>query len=251
MKIALLSDIHGNDLALEAVLADIETQGGVDAYWVLGDLVAIGPHPAKVLEKLSTLPNASFIRGNTDRYVCTGERPGPGLAAIQGDLESLTNRLELEAIMAWTHGAITATGWFDWLDHLPLDMRKTLQDGTRVLVVHATPGSDEKPGILPGMEPAEIQARLADSDAEMICLGHTHHAFTLQIDEKQVVNPGSISNPLDADLRPSYAIIHADKDRHSIEHRRVTYNPEAVVAAINRMRHPGARFIIKRVIGSK
>jgi len=56
MRVALLSDIHGNSIALEAVLNDIALQGGADAYWILGDLVALGPDPVHVLEQLSALP---------------------------------------------------------------------------------------------------------------------------------------------------------------------------------------------------
>jgi len=75
--IALLSDIHGNPIALDAVLEDIQQQGGADQYWILGDLAAIGHDPVGTLEKLARLPNATFVRGNTDRYLVTGERPGP------------------------------------------------------------------------------------------------------------------------------------------------------------------------------
>ena len=76
MRIALLSDIHGNSIALDAVLTDIEQRGGVDEHWVLGDIVALGPDPVGVLERLTVLPADVFVRGNTDRYVVTGERPG-------------------------------------------------------------------------------------------------------------------------------------------------------------------------------
>ena len=79
MRIALLSDIHGNPLALDAVLADIAAQGGVDTYWVLGDFSSLGYDPVGVLERVTALPNASFTRGNHDRYTVTGERPGPML----------------------------------------------------------------------------------------------------------------------------------------------------------------------------
>lgn len=89
MRIALLSDIHGNFLALDAVLKDIEAQGGVESYWILGDLVAIGPEPVRVLEALLALPNAIFTRGNTDRYVVTGERPSPFDADVKRDLTLL------------------------------------------------------------------------------------------------------------------------------------------------------------------
>ena len=67
MRLAILSDIHGHAIALDAVLDDIEQNGGVDGYWFLGDYAAIGANPVKVLERITTLPNATFIRGNTDR----------------------------------------------------------------------------------------------------------------------------------------------------------------------------------------
>ncbi|HEV2659453.1 MAG TPA: metallophosphoesterase, partial [Ktedonobacteraceae bacterium] len=79
MRIALLSDIHGNTLALDAVLADIAEQGEVDRYWILGDFSSLGYDPVGVLERITKLPNVSFVRGNHDRYTVTGERPGPTL----------------------------------------------------------------------------------------------------------------------------------------------------------------------------
>src|SRR5437667_317122 len=82
MRLAILSDIHGNPLALDAVLADIERQGEVDAYWVLGDFAPLGYDPVTPLEKISDLPHASFTRGNTDRHVAT-ERQVGGLRLIQ------------------------------------------------------------------------------------------------------------------------------------------------------------------------
>ena len=77
MRTAIFSDMHGNITALEAVLADIEGSKAVDEYWILGDIVALGPAPIEVLERLTTLPYARFIRGNIDRYVYTGDRPPP------------------------------------------------------------------------------------------------------------------------------------------------------------------------------
>jgi 3',5'-cyclic AMP phosphodiesterase CpdA len=62
MRLAILSDIHGNPLALDAVLADIQSQGDVDAYWVLGDFAALGYDPVTPLEKVTALSHASFTR---------------------------------------------------------------------------------------------------------------------------------------------------------------------------------------------
>ena len=100
MRIALMSDIHGNPIALDAVLQDIDLAGGVDAYWILGDIVAIGPGPAEVLERLSRLPDAQFARGNTDRYVCTGARPGPAIEEARTDSGLMRTLVEVAGSFA-------------------------------------------------------------------------------------------------------------------------------------------------------
>ena len=66
MRIALLADIHSNDLALRAVLEDLARRGGAEETWVLGDLVGIGHAPVQVLELLQEIPNARFIHGNAE-----------------------------------------------------------------------------------------------------------------------------------------------------------------------------------------
>ena len=81
MRLGLISDVHGNVTALDAVVAD-GTAAGVSTWWVLGDLAALGPAPTTTLERLTNLPNVRFVRGNTDRYIVTGERPWPHAADV-------------------------------------------------------------------------------------------------------------------------------------------------------------------------
>jgi predicted phosphodiesterase len=251
MQIALLSDIHGNDLALEAVLIDIEQRGGADTFWILGDLVAIGHTPIKVLEMLTSLPNAHFIRGNTDRYVCTGARPSPYPEEVKENFDLLPNMLVIEGDFSWTQGAITVSGWYEWLSNLPQEMEQVLPDGTRCLGVHAAPGTDEGHGIQPSMSEHEIKALLSDCEANLICVGHTHRPFVLHIDGWCVINPGSVSNPIGCggDIRASYAIINADEKGYQVEHRRVDYNQEEVIDALKQIRHPAADLIIRHLRG--
>jgi predicted phosphodiesterase len=104
MRLALLSDIHGNPLALDAVLKDIESRGGVDEYWVLGDVAGIGYDPVGVIERLASLAEVRFVRGNTDRYVVTGARPLPTAAQVQQDLRLLSVFVEIAESFAWTSG---------------------------------------------------------------------------------------------------------------------------------------------------
>ena len=249
MRIALLADVHGNDVALEAVLTDIEHRGGVDAYWMLGDLVAIGHAPIETLERLTKLPNARFVCGNTDRYTCTGERPPPTVEEVRANLELLPTLVEIEGDFCWTQGAVTAAGWLEWLSALPLELRETLPDGTRALGVHAAPGTDDGRGIRVTSSEAEIQALLADSEADLICVGHTHLPFDRQVGGKRVVNPGSVSNPPGSDVRACYAVISANQQGYQVELRRVDYDQEQVIATLQRIRHPAAKFIIKHLRG--
>ncbi|MHB8595802.1 MAG: metallophosphoesterase family protein [Ktedonobacteraceae bacterium] len=146
MRLAILSDIHGNPLALDAVLTDIQSQGKVDAYWVLGDFAALGYDPVTPLEKVTALPHASFTRGNTDRYVVTGDLPIQPERVLH-DPTLLPQIIEAVRSFSWTRGYLSAAGWLDWLVNLPLKVRVTLPDSTRVLGVHASPGRDDGSGI--------------------------------------------------------------------------------------------------------
>lgn len=74
MRLALVADIHGNDIAFKAVTDDA-ARLGVDGYCALGDMAAIGPEPSAVLDRLVALPHLTAVRGNNDRYAVTVEGP--------------------------------------------------------------------------------------------------------------------------------------------------------------------------------
>jgi predicted phosphodiesterase len=247
MRIALMSDIHGNPVALDAVLEDIAQCGGVDAYWVLGDIVALGHAPVAVLERLSALPGVQCVRGNTDRYVCTGDRPPPTLQQVRADPSLLPALAEVAGTFAWTQGAITSAGWLEWLSQLPVELRTTLPDGSRVLAIHAAPGRDDGIGFQPGMSDADLAHLVGDCDADLVCVGHTHQPMDVMTRGTRVVNVGSVSNPVPPDLRAKYVILQADTTGVHVEHRQVEYDRAEVIAALERLRHPGARFIIRHM----
>lgn len=249
MRIALLSDIHGNATALKEVLADIAKQGGADSYWILGDLVALGPEPVLTLEILSALPNTRFVRGNTDRYVCSGDRPSPSIEEATSDPQLLPALVEVANTFAWTQGMVTAGGWLQWLQDLPLEVRVSLPDGTRFLGVHASPGQDDGVGISADGDAAELSKSLVDANADFICVGHTHLPFERRILGTHVVNPGAVSLSLAEDKHASYAILNVSTDKHSVEHRKVQYDRDSVIDQLKRIGHPGRGFLIKHLSG--
>jgi predicted phosphodiesterase len=250
MRLALLSDIHGNPLALDAVLADIQSQGEVDDYWVLGDFAAIGYDPVTPLERITALPHTRCTRGNTDRYVVTEDLPVPPEKALQ-DPSLLPDVIEATRTFSWTRGFVSAAGWLDWLTNLPLEVRMTLPDGTRLLGVHASPGRDDGPGIQVRHSNENLEERLAGCEAELVIVGHTHVPLERQVGGTHVVNLGSISNPITPGLQATYVLLDADEHGYSIQLRRVEYDREAVIKAIAQSRHPASSFLIGFMHGER
>ncbi|MBA2716258.1 MAG: metallophosphoesterase family protein [Propionibacteriales bacterium] len=244
MRAAVFSDVHGNLIALEAVLAEA-ADADVDEYWVVGDLVAHGPHPAATLRRLMELPKARLVRGNTDRYVLTGDVSGmiPAIDTVRSaaDVEVLVSA---SSAFAWTRGAITDSGGYDWLASLPMEHRTTLPDGTRVLLVHAAPGRDDGPGVQSAMTDRELlDDGLADAGAHLIFVGHTHLPLDRTVAGVRVVNVGSVSLPATADRRAMWTLLVADQNGFTIERRFADYDIEAVTSALDNEHHPSADWL--------
>lgn len=251
MRVAILSDIHGNPIALDAVLADIREQGGVDGYWVLGDFSAIGYDPVTVLERLSKLPNLQCTRGNTDRYTVIGESLDVLVSAIEKDPQILAKVLESVAGSGWTRGYVVAEGWWDWLAALPLELRVTLPDGTRFLGVHAAPGLDDGPGIHPDLSEAELLALVEPAEADLICVGHTHRPMERVVNGIHVINLGSVSNPVTDNLLASYVLLDARISGYQLSFRKVEYDRQAVIEAVRKVHTPAEEYIVRLMQGKK
>lgn len=243
MRIALLSDIHGNRFALDAVVADARSLG-VDAFGAVGDLAAIGPEPVAVLERLAELENITVVRGNTDRYIVTGEGPSPTLEDAQADPTLVDLYARVTASFAWTRGFVTAAGWFDWLKELPVEATLQLEDGSQLLLVHASPGSDHGEGVHPGRSNSELADLFEGCTADVVCVGHTHEPVLRSVGDTTVVNLGCVSNPVAPDLRASYVILDSTAAETSVHHRRVAYDHGAFAESVQRSQHPDGDFIL-------
>lgn len=243
MRIALLADIHSNVIALNAVLADIDARGGADTYWVLGDLVGLGPDPVGVLERLKQLPDLRLVRGNHDRYVATGERPFPTAADAAADPALIPRLVEMNSGFAWTQGMVTAAGHRAWLTQLPLTLRCTLPDGTRVLGVHASLQGDEDPAIEPATADDALQTLFAGAGADLIVGGHSHRPVDRTIAGVRYVNPGAVSNVPPPDLHAGYALLDAHPATHTLSYHRVGYDRQAAIDQLYAHGVPNADFV--------
>jgi diadenosine tetraphosphatase ApaH/serine/threonine PP2A family protein phosphatase len=229
----VLSDVHANLAALDAVVADAVSAGSDAPPWVLGDIVGYGPDPVEVIDRLRGL-GAKAIAGNHDLAAA-------GLIPID-DFNPLA-----AAAIRWTAGIIDADSR-DYLASLPV----RLEEGHFTLV-HGSPRD-------PVWEYLTSAEALADSLAHFstrVCLfGHTHVPIVieavggdlsakelapgkeLRLDaERMYVNPGSVGQPRDGDARASYAIV--DPEVPSIEFHRVAYDVSATQARMRQARLPG------------
>ncbi|MGQ0432262.1 MAG: metallophosphoesterase family protein [Microthrixaceae bacterium] len=243
MRLGLISDIHGVASALRAVLDDGE-RVGVDRWWALGDLVLFGPHPVEVLEMLTALGNVSFVAGNTDRYVLHDDQPHPHATpeAAAGDADLVRRYGLMAAGAAWTRGVLDQAGVLRLLDELPDHQRTVLLDGTRLLGVHASPGSDDGPGFDTSSSDEEIARLLVGVDTDWVVGGHTHDPTDREVLGVRVLNPGSVGLPRRRGSA-SWMMIDSSADDAQVEHRCVGFDVADVIEALDRRRHPNREFI--------
>jgi predicted phosphodiesterase len=201
--LAVLYDIHGNLVALDEVLADARS-AGADAYLLGGDFGSWSPWPLETLERLRSLPNTTWIRGNGERWLREPPLDRPEVA---------------EELRVADSGVGTEEGWL-----YSLQPQKEL-DG--VLYVHGSPLSDVES--FPA-EPGDDDVRmLAGVRNQTVVFGHSHLQFKRPgPNGTTLINPGSAGMPLDGDPRAAYAL---RRDDGEFEFRRVEYDVERAAKA--------------------
>jgi len=198
MTVALLSDVHANLVALEAVLAELPA---VDAIWVMGDTVGYGPDPADTLGLLRER-RASLVAGNHDRAVATGE----GLELFN----------PVARVAAMMHREWLGDEDREVLAALPL----TSDPAPGYTICHGSPRDPLWEYVFDVRAASFAMAGLA---VARCCVGHTHVPATFRTgDGKTMINPGSVGQPRDGDPRAAYALLEPESG--AVQLRRVAYD---------------------------
>ncbi len=225
MRIAILSDIHGNLTGLDACLADLAVQGGADLIVAAGDLCLDGPKPKKVLQRLEEV-KAQCVRGNTDRYLCqTGDE-------VAG---------EDQAQLDWTRRDL-GEKYLDWLRALPFSMRIG-EPENELLVVHANPTNDED-HLWPDAADGDLERLIGEETAVAIAFGHLHVPYVRMWRGKMLVNVSSAGLPKDGDARAGYAILTERSSGWQVKHRRVPFDVKKVATQLADCGIPGSADLI-------
>lgn len=242
MKIAVISDIHGNMQALEAVLKSIEEEN-CDKIFCLGDLAMAGPEPSKTINKIKDLiENTDFtcIQGNTDEMIsnCDNqmihmlEENNPVMAhALAADVLEVSDKQK------------------DFLRNLPAQKEIEIED-VKILLVHGSPRKNNE-NIYCDLKIEEVEEMIEGVDANIIFCGHTHVPCGYQTNTRQtVVNAGSVGRPFSQEPLSCYAIIEINKGEFSIKHNLVGYDVQKASAILKERGFEGAEKLAAMLISA-
>lgn len=235
MRIAVLSDVHGNLPALRAVLTEVETREPFDAMVGGGDYALGGSRPARCVEVFRK-PFFACVRGNTDEWIV--QAATDGRIPASGYSEEQAHNEAQQVVDRWTASQLQS-GDAEFLAALPIQWQTTGPSGKTLAVVHATPWSTH-PVALPDAPEATLTEMLdaAGTDALVYC--HIHRPYVRQVGGRTIACAGSIGIPFDDDWRPCFLIATDDGNGWQIEHVRVPYDRDAYLSELARSGIPNA-----------
>ncbi len=218
MRIALISDIHGNLPALEAVLADIET-AVVDEIICLGDIANVGPHPAECLDVVRSL-NCVTLQGNHELY-------------LLGDIEDADwQTCPTWSPVRWAQAQL-GPDHLRYMAELPFDYTMAQNGRSGATFVHASPSSQYH-GFQAEMAETAVTDLMAGLDHTTLFCAHTHRALYRQWSRSWLVNIGSVGMPLDGTPEAKYVIATQNKRQWHVEFRAIAYNTDHLMAEFER-----------------
>ncbi len=235
MRVAIVSDIHGNRRAFEAVLADLR-QVAPDLVLHGGDLASGGTRPAEIIDQVRSLGWAG-VRGNTDEM----------LWAPASLAEYAAANPKIAAILAMVRATIAPTlasigeERLRWLEGLP-----SLYSQPSFSLVHASP-NDLWRAPMPNASDEELRSTYASLRAPIVVYGHIHRPYVRRLQGMSVANTGSVSQSYDGDTRASYLVI----DGESITIRRIEYDVESEAKELLRSGLPHADWLARILLAGK
>ncbi len=221
MKIAVISDIHANPLALDEVLKDIEIFNP-DKVFCLGDLILAGFNPNSTCEKIFKLKekygdNFEIIQGNTDKMLANATN------------ELIQKTKEAFPCMGYSleeDVKITDKKYIEFVKNLP-EKKRLVLNGLKIDLVHGSPRNQSE-NIYPGLPEVQVAQMLENTDADLILCGHTHKPCGYSLSNgKTVVNVGSVGRSMTDDKNAVYLQLTIDKNaKFFTEHRIIKYDNE-------------------------
>ncbi|HVX31054.1 MAG TPA: metallophosphoesterase family protein [Nitrolancea sp.] len=227
MRIAMISDAHGNLHGLDAVLADLDGTGPYDEVIYGGDFAFRGAFPAEVIDRIRERGYRA-VRGNTDEFLVEMARNGNYPLSITDERQRHTPALQV--FDRWALDRMT-TEQVDYLADLPLRIDIAGPDNARLTIAHATPWSAHVT-VLPDAPEDVARQMLTEPQSACTAYGHIHHAYRRSVGDGLLTSVGSVGAPMDGDWRAAYVVLTNDGQGWDVEFRRVEYDIDAAQASL-------------------
>lgn len=234
MKIAILSDIHGNLDALFAVMNNIKKEQ-INKIYICGDLAMAGPYPAKTVDYIKNLTeefNLNVIQGNTDEMIAKAtDKPD--------DKYTPPNKIMSEALKYAQK--VLREDQIKYLDTLPEKYTEKIGN-LNILLTHGSPRRNNE-DILPDMPEEQIKEIISSTNEDIIFCGHTHLPAVYKLNNQTIVNVGSVGRPFSETPKACYAILtYEDQSskNFSIEHILVSYDHKSAAEKLSNQAFEGA-----------
>ncbi|MGA8923988.1 MAG: metallophosphoesterase [Candidatus Dormiibacterota bacterium] len=231
MRIAFISDPHGDLVALDKVIADLDGAEPVDEVLVGGDLAQGGAQPSEVVDEIRGR-GWSSVRGNGDDLLV---RIADGLSAREALRESEAAHGVLpDAVAAHAEWSVSRLGSerIEYLRSLPMRLERGPFAFGTVVLVHATPWSTEDV-VLPDADEEIAKRMVLEGHGRLLVYGHIHTPYQRRVGSAVLLSVGAVSGSNDADARPAYTIVNLNS-AISVEVRRVDWPIEERLAAYSR-----------------
>ena len=231
MRIAFISDIHGNANALDAVLKDIQNRQ-VERVYVLGDIAYRGPEPQRSVDLVRSL-DTFVIKGNADEWVVRGveqgEVPDHVLEMMRLERDWIYSQMDQESIQ--------------YLNDLPTEL-KLEAEGVHIHAYHATP-DNLFDIVLPHESEELIRTKMMVKDADLYVYAHIHRPFIRYINGKCIINLGSVGLPFDGLPKASYALIDIHEGSFQTSIVRVDYDIQKTIQQFEESDYPNKEKLIQ------
>lgn len=243
MKIAVISDIHGNMEALEAVMKDIENEG-CEKIFALGDYAMAGPEPDTAINWFMQRENDNkftLIQGNTDLMIA--DYSEDVYQAVKEKAPTMAEALKNDF---WLINPIQR----NFLRNLP-EQKELEIEGVKILLVHGSPRKNNE-DILPDLSMHKVEEIIAGTSADVILCGHTHIPCGFQTSKKQtVVNVGSVGRPFTPEPKSCYLKLTITNGKCLFEHRFVEYNKETASLKLRKREFVGSNKLANTLLDPK
>jgi predicted phosphodiesterase len=238
MRIAVMSDIHGNAVGLDAVLADLRDQR-IDQTVCLGDAIQGGPQPTEVVARLRQM-GCPVVMGNADKWLLTGVTTG-------SEPTSPEREARLTAVRQWTLSKLSEADCV-FIDAFVPTVEIPLDGGHNLLCFHGSPRNFDEV-FVPLTPQDEFEKGLGEFVPNILTGGHTHVQYLRRLADTFFFNPGSVGaaysheqsgDPFRVDSWAQYAVLTSEGDKLGVEFRRIPYHPDSIIEVYRQSGRPYA-----------